>query len=58
MNTERRLLGLAAALLALLWLIGCVGNARQQESRPLPKMLDVGTLYSPTSFFILKGDTM
>ncbi len=58
MNTERRLLWVAAALLWLLWLPGCVGGREHREAHPLPRVLDVGTLYSPTSFFILRGDTL
>lgn len=39
--------------------IACGGkkNAAVQQHR-LPDTLTVGTLYSPTGFFILKGDTM
>ena len=43
-------------VLGLLWLISsCQGGG---EQRPLPRTLTVGTLYSPTSFFILRGDTL
>ncbi len=43
-------------VLGLLWLISsCQGGG---EQRPLPRKLTVGTLYSPTSFFILRGDTL
>lgn len=37
----------------MLW--GC---GMTEERKPLPKTLTVGTLYSPTSFFILRGDTL
>lgn len=46
-----------ALLLSLV--VSCGGN--QQSEAPhheLPDTLTVGTLYSPTGFFILKGDTM
>ena len=46
-----------ALLLSLM--VSCGGN--QQSETPhheLPDTLTVGTLYSPTGFFILKGDTM
>ena len=46
-------------LLCLSFMIACGGkkeNAEQQHR--LPDTLNVGTLYSPTGFFILKGDTM
>ena len=47
-------------LLALILLLPCVlASCRAGgEQRPLPKTLTVGTLYSPTSFFILRGDTL
>jgi len=53
--------------LMMLWLLSTViacnnGNSNQHAaatpSHPLPDTLIVGTLYSPTGFFILKGDTM
>ena len=34
------------------------GCSMTEERKPLPKTLTVGTLYSPTSFFILRGDTL
>ena len=34
------------------------GNSEAQQEHRLPDTLMVGTLYSPTGFFILKGDTM
>ncbi len=57
MNTERILLWFAIALV-LSGMPGCSTGTPQQERRPLPQVLDVGTLYSPTSFFILHNDTM
>lgn len=48
---------LLAILLSLT--ISCGGNdSQQEEQHRLPDTLVVGTLYSPTGFFILKGDTM
>ncbi len=50
-------------LLLLAWLLpftfscGKSGSSAMQEHH-LPDTLTVGTLYSPTGFFILKGDTM
>ena len=45
---------LCAAWVALLLICGasCAGD------KPLPETLRVGTIYSPTSFFILRGDTL
>lgn len=45
----------AASLLLLCLLPACQGSSKL---RPLPQTLTVGTLYSPTSFFILRGDTL
>lgn len=45
-------------LLVLLAMEGCVGGAAEVEKHPLPDSLVVGTLYSPTSFFILHDDTL
>ena len=47
----------------LLWLlsmtIACGGKDKDvPQQHHLPDTLNVGTLYSPTGFFILKGDTM
>ena len=48
---------LVAWLLTLV--LACGGGKTQvQEQHRLPDTLTVGTLYSPTGFFILKGDTM
>ena len=48
---------LLVALLSLV--ISCGGSKEKpQDQRHLPDTLNVGTLYSPTGFFILKGDTM
>jgi len=48
---------LLVALLSLV--ISCGGSKEKpQNQRHLPDTLNVGTLYSPTGFFILKGDTM
>lgn len=57
-TTERRLLWIVAAAAVLLWLAGCGGGKSAPQRHPLPDVLDVGTLYSPTSFFILRGDTL
>ena len=56
----RALLPFLALMLALSMLVpSCSGKPDTSEVRhPLPDTLDVGTLYSPTGFFILKGDTM
>lgn len=45
-------------LLVLPMIEGCVGGAAEVEKHPLPDSLVVGTLYSPTSFFILHDDTL
>jgi len=49
--------------LLLVWLLALAvacgkGNSQSQDQHQLPDTLTVGTLYSPTGFFILKGDTM
>ena len=53
----------AILTLVLTWLLLAVGSCsttdnKAAESHVLPDTLNVGTLYSPTGFFILKGDTM
>ena len=53
----------AILTLVLTWLLLAVGSCsttdnKAAESHVLPDTLKVGTLYSPTGFFILKGDTM
>lgn len=50
-------------VILLLWLLAmvlsCGGKGNQVPvTHHLPDTLNVGTLYSPTGFFILKGDTM
>lgn len=50
-------------LLLLVWLLSLTvscgsGEKRNEMVHQLPDTLNVGTLYSPTGFFILKGDTM
>jgi membrane-bound lytic murein transglycosylase F len=50
-------------ILALTWLllavVACDGKEKAAVAQHrLPDTLNVGTLYSPTGFFILKGDTM
>lgn len=47
---------LVAILLTATW--SCGGDKAVQVRHHLPDTLNVGTLYSPTGFFILKGDTM
>ncbi|MBR4829374.1 MAG: transglycosylase SLT domain-containing protein [Muribaculaceae bacterium] len=49
--------------LLMIWVlslaVACGGNKRDATlQHHLPDTLNVGTLYSPTGFFILKGDTM
>lgn len=44
----------ATMLLMIAWISCSVPN----ESHPLPDKLVVGTIYSPTSFFIMRGDTL
>ena len=49
--------------LLLVWLLALAvacdkGKSQSQDQHQLPDTLTVGTLYSPTGFFILKGDTM
>ena len=54
--------GIIPSLILLLILslaLSCGGKKEKAEVRHLlPDTLNVGTLYSPTGFFILKGDTM
>ena len=56
----RALVPFLTLLLALLILSQSCGGkpSSAQATHPLPDTLNVGTLYSPTGFFILKGDTM
>ena len=55
----RRLLPLLLFSWALLAALSCGRGGKQAEVKHrLPDTLTVGTLYSPTGFFILKGDTM
>lgn len=56
----RALVPFLTLLLALLILSqSCGGKSSSADAtHPLPDTLNVGTLYSPTGFFILKGDTM
>ena len=55
----RRLLPLLLLVWALLGTLSCShGNKSAEVQHRLPDTLTVGTLYSPTGFFILKGDTM
>lgn len=49
--------------LLLVWLLSLSlscgrGDKSAEQTHRLPDTLNVGTLYSPTGFFILKGDTM
>ena len=49
--------------LVLIWLLSMTvacggGDDNESGQHRLPDTLNVGTLYSPTGFFILKGDTM
>ncbi|MBP5562001.1 MAG: transglycosylase SLT domain-containing protein [Muribaculaceae bacterium] len=52
MNAKRWLAPLCAAWSLVLLLCACSGD------KPLPETLRVGTIYSPTNFFILRGDTL
>ena len=50
-------------LLLLVWLLSLTlscgsGEKSGEPTHRLPDTINVGTLYSPTGFFILKGDTM
>lgn len=56
----RALVPFLTLLLALLILSQSCGGkpSSAQATHPLPDTLNVGTIYSPTGFFILKGDTM
>ena len=55
----RHLLTLLLLVALLSLVISCGGSKEKpQDQRHLPDTLNVGTLYSPTGFFILKGDTM
>ena len=50
-------------LLSIVWLLSFTLSCNSSEKgaapqHQLPDTLNVGTLYSPTGFFILKGDTM
>ena len=59
MNTSRGH-GLSGLLVfvAISILMSCVGGKADSDKKPLPDTLVVGTLYSPTSFFILHDDTL
>ena len=55
----RHLLSLLLLTWSLLATLSCGhGDKAAEEQHRLPDTLNVGTLYSPTGFFILKGDTM
>ena len=55
----RHLLSLLLLCWALLSALSCGRGGKPDEiQHRLPDTLNVGTLYSPTGFFILKGDTM
>ena len=56
----RHLLSLMLIIGLLSMAFSCTGRSDNtaQARRQLPDTLNVGTLYSPTGFFILKGDTM
>ena len=55
----RYLLPLVSMVCLLLSLtLSCTGEKTTVQQHRLPDTLNVGTLYSPTGFFILKGDTM
>ena len=55
----RYLLPLVSMVCLLLSLtLSCTGEKTTVQQHRLPDTLSVGTLYSPTGFFILKGDTM
>ena len=55
----RHLLSLLLLCWALLSALSCGRGGKPAEiQHRLPDTLNVGTLYSPTGFFILKGDTM
>lgn len=59
MINSRALLYIALPVLLVLMLEGsCVSNVTENEKRLLPDTLVVGTLYSPTGFFILHDDTL
>ncbi|MBO7608920.1 MAG: transglycosylase SLT domain-containing protein [Muribaculaceae bacterium] len=45
-------------VLMMLAMMGCVNGTSERDRKPLPDTLIVGTLYSPTSFFILHDDTL
>ena len=47
----------AAAMTMVLWSCGS-SSTTSTASHPLPDTLVVGTLYTPTGFFIVRGDTM
>lgn len=55
----KRLPVIIASLLSAagMWM-GCAGGHSNLSRHPLPDTLVVGTVYSPTSFFIMRGDTM
>jgi len=55
----RRILPFLLLVWALSMVVACGdGKSEGLDSHRLPDTLTVGTLYSPTGFFILKGDTM
>lgn len=54
--TLRSILPVALLLATVLGWTACSGDATQSQA--WPQHLVVGTVYSPTTFFILRGDTM
>lgn len=48
--------GVLCAMSLLGWMTS--GCKTDNERHPLPETLTVGTLYSPTSFFMMRGDTL
>ncbi|MBR1476065.1 MAG: transglycosylase SLT domain-containing protein [Muribaculaceae bacterium] len=57
-RSSTKILALLACLGLLGTLVGPSGCGQVEEKHPLPTTLTVGTLYSPTSFFMLRGDTL
>ena len=55
----QRLIPFMLLLWSLSMVVACGGGRSDEKmTHRLPDTLNVGTLYSPTGFFILKGDTM
>lgn len=58
MNVLRKLCILTISSFLLSLIYSCGSSSRNELIQNLPDTLKIGTLYSPTSFFIFRGDTL